>query len=1611
VAEDPPAYRPVLDALGALPHDRPDALAAFARATLRRVPERLLLAGDPDAIAARLRGGYALLDARHGDEHAVRVLRPEVALDGRSAGTAVVEVATEDRPFLLSTITDELERRGHRVVRSLHPIVGVERGDDGHITSIVPARDAEHRESLLHIELAGALDPAEDDELLTQLHALLDDVRRATEDHDAMRASVRAVATELRSGSYLGVEQHDADETAALLEWLLEDNLVLLGTRGYEVVDTDAGPAFAVQQGTGLGLLRDDHRSRYATPVLLDELPDELAHQLAIAPVLTFTRTTARSTVQRRVRMEYLGIVRRDAEGGVISEFRLLGLFTRKGYAEPASTTPILRDKLHQVMRREDVVEGSHDAVTLVSLFQTLPKDELFQASTDELHDTLVELLHAEQHGEVRTLVRPDHRTRTVSVLVAVPRDRYSPELRARISSMLVERFGADRIDVDIALGDRQEALARFLLHLEGQIPEVSVPTLQSEVRRLARSWTERLADRLRTMEPDRPDEQLLRLGDRFPRSYRELTDTTTALADARLVARALEEDAPLVAEFRPTPAEDPDEAEDLLRLRVIRRGGALELSSFMPILESLGLTVVEEVPHRLAGGGPELTLHDFGVRTPDLDAKTDGPRVADAVLAAWRGHLVIDALNELVVVAELAWRDVALLRAYRRLRRQLGTTYTPDYVNRTLVENPAVVRALVDHIHARFDPELAADIDAQIEASDRLDRALDGLARLDHDRILRGLANLVDATLRTNAFRPDAVADDTGEPYVAIKIDPSRVPNVPAPVLHREIFVHSPSVEGIHLRAGSVARGGLRWSDRRDDVRSEVLGLVKAQVLKNAVIVPTGAKGGFVLQREPSDPAELRAEVERQYVTFIRGLLDVTDDLDGDTVVPPPHVLRHDDDDPYLVVAADRGTATFSDTANRLAARYGFWLDDAFASGGSQGYDHKAMGVTARGAWVAIQRHFRELGVDTQSDPISAVGIGDMSGDVFGNGMLRTRTLRLIGAFDHRHVFLDPDPDPEAAFAERERLFALPRSTWAEYDRAVLGPGGMIVSRDARVVELTDEVRAALRVEAATMTPPELVRAILRAPVDLLFAGGIGTYIRASGEVDADVDDRANDELRIPASELRARVLGEGANLVATQRARIEYARHGGRCNQDAIDNAGGVITSDLEVSSKILLRLAEDDGRLDRTGRDALLAELSDEVLDRVLTTVDRQTAALSREVVRSPRSLDAYDALLVRLERTSSLDRDVEALPSPEELESRAASEAGLTRPELASLLAWAKRELKETLLASAVPDDPRCADALRRAFPPTLVERFGDLLPRHRLRREIIATTLANELVDRLGVTFASRLSDHTGATLPEVVLALQVARSTIDADRWWEALDALDVLQEPERVRELEVPLEQLLATLTTILLDEVVGGEGEPDEVATRTARTSAVVDAMLAGATVLGTEQQRSARVAHVRWLIDDLVDPDLARFLACARDLALAPDAVAVLATIEGERAAAPVLDTLLRLGDALGIDRLEDGLRRIVTDGVWASRQRRGLVEDLRRRRRDATIVALRDAPQGDEHAAVARFLAERRAGLAKVRTMVQEIDRHDRGDLAAIAVAERGIRALIDRPEPS
>ena len=1037
-----------------------------------------------------------------------------------------------------------------------------------------------------------------------------------------------------------------------------------------------------MQPGSGLGILRDDGESRFARPTPLNELPEFLHERLvASGDLLVIGKTNRRSRVHRRARMDDVSVRVLRPDGTIAGLLRVIGLFTSLVYLEQASRTPLLRRKLQAIIEAEGLMEGSHDYKATVAAFESFPRDELFQAPVDALRAEIVAAARAEEAQRVTLTVRQDAASRNITVMVAMPGDRMSTELRMRLQDLLAQRFHAESVEYHLALVEDAAAQLFFLLHIPaGQATDVPLGELEQEVARLARTWDDRLADELTARYGDAEGRRLAVLySARLPGYYKSATPPDLALADIALLERVAAGEEFAVGLQNELAAHTQVGARPLTRVAVATTGGKIPLGEFLPILEALGLTVVEEVPTRLDGGDDGAYLHDFGVLVDDaqLSCERDGERISDAITAIWSGRVESDTLNALVVRAGLRHDDVVILRAYRRYRRIVAPTFTAAYQNDVLASHPQTARALVELFRARFcdepdearEQELRAQVEAQLAA----------VGSLDEDRILRGFAALIDATVRTNAA--------LGRPYLSFKLRSADVPQMPEPAPLFEIFVYHPLVEGIHLRGGRVARGGIRWSDRREDYRSEVLGLMKAQMVKNAVIVPVGAKGGFVLRAPPANRDLLRAEVQLRYSTLIRGMLDVTDNIVGGEVVRPAGVRAFDEDDPYLVVAADKGTAALSDTANAIALEYGFWLGDAFASGGSKGYDHKQLGITARGAWESVKRHFRELGRDVDSRPFTVAGIGDMSGDVFGNGMLLSRQIQLVAAFDHRHVFLDPAPDAAASLAERRRLFELGAGTsWDDYDHSLISAGGGVWPRTVKSVPLSPEARVALGIEAESLDPDELVRAILRAPVDLLWNGGVGTFVKASDETHAEVGDRDNDAIRVDGRELRARVVGEGGNLGLTQLGRIEYASAGGRINTDAIDNSAGVDCSDHEVNIKILLGAAVERGSLTLEGRDELLAAAADEVCDLVLYDNYLQAQILSQEQEMAPERVEAHEMLMHELELEGLLHRELEALPSGDRLAERRRQGRGLTRPELAVLMAYAKRSLYPKVLES-------------------------------------------------------------------------------------------------------------------------------------------------------------------------------------------------------------------------------------------------------------------------------------------------------------------------------------
>ncbi len=1282
----------------------------------------------------------------------------------------VLEAINDNRPFLLDSTLAELAEQGLEPALVAHPILAVTRDAEGRALACDKPQGP-RRESLLHIHLPRIEDETARAALIDALTRVYADVALAVTDWVAMRTRVYETVQAYRIAPP-PLPPAEIAEAIAFLDWIGADNFTFLGLREYRFPDGDT--AADPVEGTGLGLLRDPAMRVLRRGRELVTMTPEIRAFLARPQALIITKANVKSRVHRRTHLDYIGIKLFGPAGEITGELRLVGLFAASLYTSLTRQIPYLRQKVETVAARAGFDPASYAGRALTAVLENYPRDELFQLDADTLYRFAIDILNLSERPRLRVLARPDEFDRFVSILVFIPKDRYDTTIRRRVGAFLADAFQGHVSAAYPTYPEGPLARTHYIIGRDGgATPTPSRDTLEAGIAAIVRTWPDGLRDALGA-----PGRALFaRYADSFSAAYREAFPPEAATADIALLERLTDAHPRAVDLYRRD--RDPDTRANL---RLFARGAPMMLSERVPLLENLGFTVVNERTYRITpADAPPVWLHDMTLERPAaarIDLAAIERPIEATLLALFADHAESDAFNRLVLEAGLPWRDVALLRTLARYLRQLRAPYPLDSLAAPLARHPAIARHLAALFHVRFDPAghvarsaLAHDAAPHAEA---IEAALADVASLDDDRILRRFANLIHAAIRTNFFQP-------GRDTIAIKFACAQVDDMPLPRPLFEIFVYCPRVEGLHLRFGRVARGGLRWSDRPQDYRTEVLGLVKAQQVKNAVIVPVGAKGGFVPQRLPpaTDRAAWLAEGTESYRIFVRALLELTDNLVNGQIVPPPDTIRHDADDPYLVVAADKGTATFSDTANALSLDHGFWLGDAFASGGSQGYDHKKMGITARGAWEAVKRHFRELDTDIQSQDFTAAGVGDMSGDVFGNGALLSPHMRLVAAFDHRDIFLDPTPDPATSWQERNRLFALPRSSWQDYDRSLISPGGGVFSRAAKSIPLSPQAQSALGFARAEATPAELMNAILKAPVDLLWFGGIGTYVRATTETDADAGDRANDAIRITGPEIRARVVGEGANLGVTQRGRIEAARAGTRLNTDAIDNAAGVNTSDVEVNIKIALSIPESDGRLPQPARNALLAEMTDEVAGLVLRNNYLQTLALSLAERRAPADLGFARRTMQVLESQSRLDRAVEFLPDDATLADRARQGSGLARPENAVLIAYAKLTLYDDLLASPIPDDPYLAQELERYFPATLRDRFPDAIHNHKLKREIIATTVANAIVNRAGPSVVSRLADETGADAATCAAAYAAVRDSFNLIALNGAIDALD----------------------------------------------------------------------------------------------------------------------------------------------------------------------------------------------------------------------------------------
>jgi glutamate dehydrogenase len=1572
-----------------------EAMTAFAKAFTRRLsPSDIADLGTDehlgtDELLGIVVGAFGLADTRGSSDVAVRVFNPTMGQDGYQTLGSVLETNTLDSPFLFDSVNEELDARGLAVRRVIHPVIGTERDADGRIVRVVHVRDATTRESVMHFELDRRLSATETADLADAIRRIVGDVRLAVRDFDAMQAALRGMIEIAKSGTPLYGEDEIA-ETVAFLEWLLDQNFILLGYREYDLVDLPEGRALATTAGSGLGILSKSGWSAYEQPVLLSTIEPTLRARIEGGDLLIYSKTNRLSTVHRRVRMDYIGVRRVSADGRIVGECRMVGLFTSKAYMEPASRTPLLQRKLNQILEAEDLFEGTHDYKAAVAIFESFPKDELFAASADEIRSQVMGLLHLQEQQQVRLFVRRDLYGRSVSLLVALPRDRYNADVGRRLQELFLRRFKGSSIDEHLEFGESGLAHLHYTVHVAiGEIPDVSFDELEREVVEIARTWDDHLERRLAEVHGDEGARVLLeRWSHRFPDYYKATTSVDLAVED---ILRFEELEASGQT-FLVGLANETDDGETLTRVRLYKAGGKIQLSDFVPTLESLGLRVVEEWPTHLAGEQSERYLHDFGVLGEDnrpLDVQETGTRIAECIAAVWNGECESDSLNRLVVTAGLGWRQVQILRAYRKYHHRVNASFPVEYKNEAFASHPHVAAKLVGLFEAKFDPSRPGDPKALEKIRTEIVADLDAVVSLEQDRILRNALGVIDATVRTNAYKPRATT-------LSFKFRSASVPEMPKPTPLYEIFVYSTDMEAVHLRGGKVARGGIRWSDRRQDYRTEVLGLMKAQMVKNAVIVPTGSKGGFVLKSRPADPAALKDEVTRQYVRFMHGLLDLTDNRVDGRVVHPDHIVVHDEDDPYLVVAADKGTASFSDTANAVAAEYGFWLGDAFASGGSAGYDHKALGITARGAWESVKRHFREIGADVMNEPFTVVGIGDMSGDVFGNGLLCSDQICLVAAFDHRHVFVDPTPNPSVGYAERRRLFELAGSTWDDYDRSKISPGGGVWPRSAKSVPVSPEARLALGVDVDTMTPDELISAVLRAPVDLLYNGGIGTYVKASTETHADAGDRVNDALRVSANELRCRVVVEGGNLGFTQRGRIEFAMGGGRINTDFIDNSGGVDCSDHEVNLKIVFGLAMQRGELGLDGRNALLHDVEQDVVRHVLYDNFLQAQILSQEAEQSPNRMEAYDDLMQALEAQAALDRGLEALPGGEEMAERRRAGRGMARPELAVLLAYAKQSLTSALLGSSLPDSRYLEQDLRSYFPPAVIERFGSLLPEHPLRRELIATIAANDVVNSQGITFVSRLVTETGAEAADVVRAYRIARDVTGAVERWEAIEALVGSLAPAVLDELMAGVDRLVELTARWYLHHAPGTLGRAIETHRHPFRR-------FAGSVMsVAPDAWRQQREREAWTLMDRGVPEEIARRHVVEPFLAHGPDVVSL--AIEVDRPVEDVTRAFFLVGVAAYVDWLESRLTEVPAVTRWHRWALQAVEDDLASARRRLAEGALGHLDGRTVDEAVDAFFAEREDAVKRLVRFMRGLALEEMSDLAAVTVAVRQIRAL-------
>jgi glutamate dehydrogenase len=1570
----------------------------FLQAYYANVDAEDIGARDPAVLAAAALSHLKFAHKRRG-RALVRVFNPTLREHGYVSPHTVIEMVNDDMPFLVDSIGLALSKRALTVHFLAHPIFAVSRDSAGILRSVEQrgARNGKHErlESFQHVEVDRIVDSALLQSLCEEIERGMRDVRVACADWTKMQAMARQTADDLGS-LHTRLDPRDVSETQALLAWMEDRHFIFLGYREYRLRGRKHYSALDPVEDTGLGILRHGHRR---SPSTSRTLPADIRRQSRLRDLALVTKANLQSTVHRAGYLDYVGIKQFSPKGDLIGERRFLGLWTSSAYNTNPREIPLVRHKVAQVILHFALAPDSHDGKALQHILESFPRDELFQASVPELNRIATGIFGLQERPRVRLLLRRDPFRRFYSCLVFVPREKYNTQVRQRIERVIGETFSAFSMESQVQIAESNLARIHIVARTEpSKFAHINAEALERRVAIAARSWADDFKSALLARFDEAYALQLFATyAQAFPAAYTEDFGGEAAAHDVSFMEATEKEPARLHLDiYRP----DPRRKEKFF-LKIFRRRDAIPISDLLPMLENMGLKVIAERPYELefAGGGRGW-IQDLELLTRNAPVgrfEVLESEVKSTFTAVWTGRMDNDSFNHLTLAAGIAWRLVTVLRAYCRYLLQTGLPFSQGYIAQVLVNHPTIARMLADLFVERFDPDRSetarrgalARLDTQIRTE------LEEVTRSDEDRILRALWDVLSASVRTNAYQ--SAPNGQFKDYLSFKIECKKVRELPLPKPMFEVFVFSTRMEGVHLRMGFVARGGIRWSDRREDFRTEILGLMKAQQVKNTVIVPVGAKGGFVVKRSMASEREAQqAEVIACYQTLIRGLLDITDNIVEEKVLGPARVVRHDQDDAYLVVAADKGTATFSDIANAISEEYGFWLGDAFASGGSAGYDHKKMGITARGTWECVKRHFREMGTDIQNQNFSVAGIGDMSGDVFGNGMLQSPHIRLLAAFNHQHIFLDPTPDTARSFRERERMFRLPRSSWDDYSRAAISKGGGLYLRSAKNLTLSREAQEMLELPAQ-VAPNEVIKAILKMHVDLLWNGGIGTYVKASTESHADVGDRSNDAVRIDAAELNCKVVGEGGNLGLSQLGRIEFSRRGGRLNTDFIDNSAGVNTSDVEVNLKILLNGAVHSGEITRAARDRLLQQMTGEVAALVLRNNYLQSQAISCGEFQAEERLSEGAFVMRSLERSGDLNRALEFLPSEEEIAERRKAGEGLTRPELAIILSYGKIWLYHALINSNVPEDPYLSAELKRYFPAPVRERFAKRLKRHRLRREIIATAINNSLINRMGPVFPVRAQDDTGADPASIARAYTIAREVFAVRDIWAQIEALDNRVATAVQYAAMSQTSRLLGHMSYWLLEHQRGNldiERAVRRYAAPVIELWRELDSVLAASAYAKLSAARSQ-------LIEQHVPEPLAMRLASLETMHCALDLVeaAMDARVRIEYAAKAYFD----IGERIGLAWIKEQIERLPVEGHWQAVARSTVRDDLYALQRKLTGAVLRCKGR-DAGGRVDQWIQRHSIAVDSLKRIIVDLRTGTPPDFATLSVALQAVRRL-------